>query len=224
MINLWVKCLCLLVSVISSTKHKYLLPCYAPKGCRSQKEAESSEKVSIFHSHLCIMYVWCAAVQPRCIHRLSPNCGWSVGLRCCHCSVSVWTPHPHPRRKTLCCANHPHPSVCLCSLHDETDGCGCCSRGGTNSRLTANFPSRMGQENKAWSFQSSRRHQTQCGQVHVLGSNLMHWVSMLLQPYSYLSKKPANEMKGSSPDRTLAFPRDKKSEISHFQNHWWMED
>lgn len=102
MINLWVKCLCLLVSVISSTKHKYLLPCYAPKGCRSQKEAESSEKVSIFHSHLCIMYVWCAAVRPRCIRHLSPNClaevlVWDAVTAVCPCEPLIPTIHAGER-------------------------------------------------------------------------------------------------------------------------------
>lgn len=102
MINLWVKCLCLLVSVISSTKHKYLLPCYAPKGCRSQKETESSEKVSIFHSHLCIMYVWCAVVPPRCICHLSPNClaevlVWDAVTAVCPCEPLIPTIHAGKR-------------------------------------------------------------------------------------------------------------------------------
>lgn len=71
-IHSWVKCMS--VSVLSSTECKYLLPCYAPKGCRSQKEAESSEKVSIFHSHLCIMYMRYTAPWPCHIYHLYPNC------------------------------------------------------------------------------------------------------------------------------------------------------
>lgn len=116
MINLWVKCLCLLVSVISSTKHKYLLPCYAPKGCRSQKEAESSEKVSTFHSHLCIMYVWCAVVWPRCIHHLSPNClaemlVWDAVTAVCRVNPSS---PPSTQEKAVLCP--PSPSQCLSLL------------------------------------------------------------------------------------------------------------
>lgn len=119
----------------------------------------------------------CMCDVQLCDHVAYIICPLIVWLKCWFEMLSlqcvVWTPHPHhPRRKRLCCVHHPHPSVCLCSLHDETDGCGCCSWGGTSSKLTANFPSQMGQENKASSFQSS--HQTQCGQVHILGSNLMH--------------------------------------------------
>lgn len=115
MINLWVKCLCLLVSVISSTKHKYLLPCYAPKGCRSQKEAESSEKVSIFHGHLCIMYVWCAVVRPRCIHRLSLTVAevlvWDAVPAVCPCEPPS---PPSMQEHALLC--QPSPSQCLSLL------------------------------------------------------------------------------------------------------------
>lgn len=47
---------------------------------------------------------------------------------------------------------------------------------------------------------------------------------MLLQPYSYLSKKPASEMQGSSPERgALAFLREKEkwnSPISKVLDEW----
>lgn len=95
-IHLWVKCMS--VSVISSTKCKFQLPCYAPKGCRSQKEAESSEKVSIFHSHLCIMTMWRTAPWPCRIHHLYLNCldamlFWDAVSLVCLCKPLVQTIH-----------------------------------------------------------------------------------------------------------------------------------
>lgn len=182
MIHLWVKCLCLLVSVISSTKHKYLLPCYAPKGCRSQKEAESSEKVSIIHSHLCIMYVWCAVVCPYCIHHLYPNClpvmlFWDAVSLVCPCKPLV---------QTICSDQHAAIlqyksvtiGVCLCSSHDETDGCGSCSQGENMqvpNWLQMSFPSQIksGHENEGWSFPSYHHHQTAQFRFF-LGRNYLH--------------------------------------------------